>query len=251
MYHTAILLAAGKGSRLMPITNSIPKPMVRVTDKTIIENALLNLECIGIKEVYIVTGYLSEILQANVGSKYRGLNIHYIKNEVYDSTNSMYSLYLGIEAASNKDIIVLEGDVFFELDVLRHLPYAPMVWVADSSIKDLDGCYLKCFKDKVVQIGIYKHKEIQKSKEFVLAKSTGILTISKGYIGKIQKMLLKAIEEKKTNLYYDLIISENIENIQIELLDVSNKKWYEIDTVEDLNTCRKIFNYVENSINNN
>jgi choline kinase len=243
MYNTAIILAAGQGSRLKPLTNTVPKPLVLVTDKTIIHNALNNLEDVGVKEVYIVTGYLGEILQSKLGTTFKNLKIFYITNESYASTNSMYSLLLGLkQIPQNENVLILEGDVFFEPSVIAKIPIHPITWFADSSISELDGCYLKSKADKVSQIGIYKHNEIKNSNGYIYAKSVGILAVENKYIQLLITWLKKAVEEKKTNLYYDLILAEHIKELDIRLLDISEKKWFEIDSVEDLQVCTKIFN---------
>ncbi|MBS1640273.1 MAG: phosphocholine cytidylyltransferase family protein [Bacteroidetes bacterium] len=251
MYKSAIILAAGVGTRLKPLTNQIPKPLVKVTDKTILHNALGHLEKIGIENVIIVTGYLNNILHDNIGFFYKKMKITYINNEKYHNTNSMYSLLLGLNKIKNDNVIILEGDVFFEYSILEGMSDNDIVWIGDSSIKSMDGCYLISKNNKVAEIKILNKDEMKNDGEVVYSKSVGLLTLRAKQVPNIIAMLQRGIKEKKEKLYYDLIIAENIKNLDITLHDIAGKKWFEIDSVEDLKICQRIFSDGKNSINNN
>ncbi|MBS1627470.1 MAG: phosphocholine cytidylyltransferase family protein [Bacteroidetes bacterium] len=251
MYKSAIILAAGVGTRLKPLTDQIPKPLVQVTDKTILQNALDHLEKIGIENVIIVTGYLKHSLHNNIGNFYKRMKITYINNEEYYNTNSMYSLLLGLNQVKNDSVLILEGDVFFEYSIIEKIPLNDIVWVGDSSIKSMDGCYLISKNNKVTEIKIFNKDEMKNDNEVVYSKSVGLLALKAKSVLIIIEMLQRGIEEKKEKLYYDLIIADNIKNLDITLHDIAGKKWFEIDSVEDLKTCQRIFSNDKNSFNNN
>lgn len=157
----AIILAAGKGSRLAPLTDMAPKPLVEVNGTPIIVNALENLAAFGIKDVYIVKGYLGDVLELRLGSHFKNLNLHYILNKDYAGTNSMYSLLLGMKVIEQEeDIMVLEGDVFFEKSVFNNLSALSSIsWFGDSNETQLDGCYLKAEGSVVKEIKICRNSE--------------------------------------------------------------------------------------------
>jgi choline kinase len=243
MYKQAIILAAGKGSRLSPLTDNLPKPLVKVNDEPIIFNALENLEKIGAREVYVVIGYLHEVFQLQIGNKFNSLNIHYVLNKDYATTNSMYSLWLGLKSLGDIDnTLILEGDVFFEKKTLENIPASSIYWFGDSSITAQDGCYLKTKNNKVKEIKIYKKSELKEQKGYKFLKSAGILAINKESINGVIDILEKGISENKTNLYYDLIFADNLNTLDISVIDIQGKKWFEIDSTEDLLVCEKIFN---------
>lgn len=117
----AVILAAGFGSRLRPLTDSRPKPLVEVNGTPILHNALHHLEAVGVEEVTIVVGYRKDAIEFSCGHRFGRLDISYIESEVFDRTGSAYSLWLARHSLLAGDTYLLEGDVFFELDALRSL----------------------------------------------------------------------------------------------------------------------------------
>ncbi|MFK4492461.1 NDP-sugar pyrophosphorylase family protein [Bradyrhizobium sp. USDA 336] len=117
----AIILAAGVGSRLRPLTDLRPKPLVEVNGTPIIYNALRNLEAVGVEEVTLVVGYRKHAIQYACGHRFGTLAINYVESSAFDRTGSVYSLWLARDALLSGDCFLLEGDVFFEEDVLRDL----------------------------------------------------------------------------------------------------------------------------------
>ena len=87
---TALLLAAGTGSRLFPLTKSSPKCLTLVNEKSILERLLINLEKQGFKRLVIITGYEKEGIMDFLGSKSGNLSIEYINSPLYRTTNNIY-----------------------------------------------------------------------------------------------------------------------------------------------------------------
>ena len=102
----AVFIAAGFGSRLMPITINTPKPLVRVNGKRIIDSLLDAVVAAGIEEIYIVRGYLGEQFEQLL-YKYPG--IKFIDNPVYNESNNISSVFFASQYL--KDAYVLEGDL--------------------------------------------------------------------------------------------------------------------------------------------
>lgn len=117
----AVILAAGFGSRLRPLTDLRPKPLVEVNGTPILHNALHNLEALGVVHVTIVVGYRKDAIQYSCGNRFGNIHISYVESTVFDKTGSAYSLWLARDALLSGDTYLLEGDVFFELDALRNL----------------------------------------------------------------------------------------------------------------------------------
>ena len=88
----ALILAAGLGSRLRPLTDEVPKCMVKVNGVSIIDKQIQNLKENGVNELFVVTGYKGDILEKHIIEKYNALDIKILHNDVYDRTNNMYSL---------------------------------------------------------------------------------------------------------------------------------------------------------------
>ena len=115
----AIFLAAGFGSRLVPITLNTPKPMVLVNGKRIIETLLDAVIKAGIEEIYIVTGYLSEQFEV-LKKKYP--QIKFIENHMYNEANNISSAYLVRNLIKNA--YVLESDLYlYNPNLIRKYEY--------------------------------------------------------------------------------------------------------------------------------
>lgn len=101
----AIIMAAGLGNRMRPVTNHTPKPMIRVNGIRMIDSVIGALHKNGIYEIYVVVGYLKEQFQV-LEQEYPGLKL--IENPYYDTCNNISSLYMAREHLS--DVIILDGD---------------------------------------------------------------------------------------------------------------------------------------------
>lgn len=108
----AIILAAGKGTRLKKYTKNLPKGMLDFNGKTIIERQIELYKSVGIKEIIIVRGYKAE--------KITYPNVKYFLNENFETTNMVSSLFCANEAF-NSEIIVSYSDILFEREMLLEL----------------------------------------------------------------------------------------------------------------------------------
>lgn len=238
MTPTVVILAAGAGQRLQPITNSVPKTLVDVNGVSILDNALHAFNEAGIDHVRIVVGHMSEIIKKTFGNSYQRMSLEYMTNTDFASTNSMFSLHMGL-----KDIVgetwVLEGDIFFDPTILHTQVNEDISWYADSSMREVDGAYL--YRDecsKATSLEIIRDLSLLKPQH---CKSMGLLKLSAAGVKLIQQWLAKGVKEGKQNLYYDLIIAEHLEEQAVFIVDVKGYKWFEIDTLQDLEQARLLF----------
>ena len=115
----ALILAAGLGSRLAPITDNIPKSMVPVNGKPILVKQIENLLDNNIKDITIITGYKSEVIERLINENYPFIRT--IKSADYMNTNNMYSAYLAKKELYNQDFLMMNADVFYDDTVIAEL----------------------------------------------------------------------------------------------------------------------------------
>ena len=107
MYHVkrAVIMAAGIGKRMRPVTLEVPKPLIKVNGTRMIDTVIRGLRANGISEIYIVVGYLKEKFRC-LEKEYEGVRL--IENPYYDTCNNISSLYVARKYL--EDVMILDGD---------------------------------------------------------------------------------------------------------------------------------------------
>jgi L-glutamine-phosphate cytidylyltransferase len=234
----AVILVAGEAKRLLPFTLSNPKCFARVGEKRILENALEALAVNGCQEVRIVIGHFAELIRETITDRYAGMTIGYVYNPIYQTTNSMYSLALGLEGL-DAPTWILEGDVFLEHSILgMHAP-PEVAWFVDSATRRLDGAYVEADSQ-----GTARRLEIIRDIRLLQpsqSKSIGVLKLTREGVHRLIDWLRRGIREGRQNEYYDLIVRDHMQEGIVRTVDVAGKKWFEIDTPQDLENARELF----------
>ena len=214
----AIILAAGMGTRLRPLTNDNPKCLVPVNGIPIVERQLDYLHEAGIKDITLVSGYKAEKLDYLV-EKY-GVKI--VFNEKFDTCNNIYSLYKVLDRFG--DTWVIEGDVFmtancFTLDI-HHSTY-----------------FAKWHEHFENEWGLIPDDN-NKLQKIIIGTGQGYVMSGISYWTKMDAIVieetLKSVIGKGgyEKLFWDNIVLDILYKLNISLC--RNDKMREIDTVEDL-----------------
>jgi len=234
----AVILVAGDGKRLRPFTDSSPKCFASVNGKRILDNALYALSGAGCEHVRIVTGHFADLVRRTITESFAGMKIEYVVNAAYSSTNSMFSLALGL---ANWDLPtwVIEGDVFMD-PVIFKLPASPEIaWFVDSSTRHLDGAYVADDgKGRALSLEIVRDLSALRSEQ---SKSVGTLKLTRRGAGLLHGWLREGIAAGRQNVYYDLILGDHMAETDVSITDVAGHKWYEIDTHLDLQHAVEMF----------
>jgi L-glutamine-phosphate cytidylyltransferase len=234
----AVILVAGQGNRLRPFTLTNPKCFATVKNRRILENALDSLAEQGCQRVNLVIGHHADVIISSITTNYSGMQISYVVNEHYQTTNSMFSLALGLESVKESTWI-LEGDVFFEQPILNIKTQAEINWFVDSSCRLFDGAYIESdSQNKAVVLEIVKDTASLRQNQ---NKSVGILKVSYFGLEEIKYWLQEGIRQDRANDYYDLILADHMPEEFISICDVKGYKWYEIDNQEDLENANRLF----------
>lgn len=238
----AVILAAGLGSRLKPLTDEVPKCMTEVNGKPILQQTIETLEKYGIAETIIVIGYLGQRVIDKFGDSYRNMNLKYIWNDIYVDTNSMYSAWLAREYLENGAILI-EGDTVFEESLIKcalSTDKDKAYWVLDRFTPEYDGSMSTADeKGRIIDLKIVRGSLAEYKKNFF--KSTGIVKITPEYGRLLSKWLDSDVQEGNVKIYYDLVIAKHLKDAPIFVCDITGKRWMEIDSLEDLKKTEKIF----------
>ena len=109
-------------SRLRPLTNNTPKCLLKIGERSLLQRSMDALIKNGITEFVIVTGYLHEMIENFVSGQYgNSIKVTFIHNEVYDSTNNIYSLWLARPEAENEDILLLDSDLLYDPEIVTRV----------------------------------------------------------------------------------------------------------------------------------
>ncbi|NEU98206.1 phosphocholine cytidylyltransferase family protein [Bradyrhizobium uaiense] len=247
----AVILAAGVGSRLRPLTDMRPKPLVEVNGTSILHNALGALEAVGVEEVTLVVGYRKDAIQYACGRRFNMVAIKYVESLAYDHTGSAYSLWLARDALLSGDCFVLEGDVFFEEDALRHLLHNAATDVAaiapfDASMEGSAVVLTDC--GLISEFRMRQTGANLTSNGPRLFKTMNLLRLSASTLkATIVPALDEIIGSGVTQAYTEQLLSYLVEfrGLQLAPARCDHVRWYEIDTPEDLQVAEQLFRGIQ------
>lgn len=234
----ALMLAAGMGKRLGKYTENATKCMVRVNGKTLIEYAIESLIAVGIKKLTLVVGYKREVLKEFLNGKYKEIEINYIDNDVYDTTNNIYSLYMAKDVLAQDDTILLESDLIFDKKIISELINNKNSNLAVVSPFEswMDGTCAVLDEQNVIK-GILGKTEFDWNNVSKYYKTVNIYKFSKKFAANIYMPFLKAYQTAYgKNEYYETVLKviSFLGNSTFKAHVVDGSRWYEIDDPADL-----------------
>jgi len=234
----ALILAAGVGKRLKPITNRIPKTLIKIEGKPILDYILTNVKKCGIKDVLIVTGYKGDLIQKYVGNGSRwGLNVNYCHNKWYSATENIFSVQLATKELMGNEFILINADDLFSPVILQRLIEAPgNIVLAVDGEGTLGTEEMKVSVDENGRVnGI--SKELNPSESF--GEDIGIVKFSeeggKAFFNAIEDV----IQKKGSHFYFQEALHYlTTQEYPITYVNVEDEPWIEIDDHFDLK-CAK------------
>jgi choline kinase len=236
----AIILAAGQGTRLRPLTNDRPKCMVEFREKSIIDYIVETMYSANLKNISIVTGYLDNVLKDHL-SKYDGISFHHNTN--YTTTNMVYSLWCA-ESEFNDEVVISYSDIIYSQNVLQKLmdSSADISVVIDKNWRELwslrmedplqDAESLILDQDgNILELG----KKVS-SYDKIQGQYIGLFKFSKRILPKIAEFYKKISCEKNISNMYMTDFLQKLINFGFNVKSVPiHGNWLEIDSISDLN----------------
>ncbi|WP_251391953.1 phosphocholine cytidylyltransferase family protein [Mediterraneibacter agrestimuris] len=221
----AIIVAAGKGSRISEDIAHIPKSTLKYKNMPIIRRTVEILESFQVSTI-VCTGYkYQKIMEA-----LEGKNVQYYYNPFYEVTNNIASLWFA-QDEFNDDILILSADVIFEENIIKRLIEAPsdLALAVDKSKVD-EGDYFLQLDDNnhILAYG----KDLPEPKR--TSENIGIAKISCNKVKLFKRTLNNLIQDGLYTIYYEQVFFELMQQgYRIQGIDMSQLEWAEIDYYED------------------
>ena len=230
----AVILAAGQGRRLLPLTRDIPKallPLNGSTGLTILEYQVSLLEEVGVDEIVVVVGHGREKIEALLGDR-----VSYVLNRDYESTNSIYSFFLSMNLLDN-EVLVINGDVLFPTEVVKRLldsPYEGVLSIDTGASLDEETMKVALEGSRVVDI----RKDL--SPEEAHGENLGVVLFRGEALVVLMEVVRTMVARGEVNRWIPVAFREMLSIEPLYAVDVKGLPWIEIDFLYDLERAQKV-----------
>ena len=239
-----LILSAGMGARLDPLTREQPKCMVPVAGRPMMDYQLDSLRRAGVAHCTIVVGYMADSVRGYFGSDYRGVSLSYVENIAYAETNNLYSLWLA-KTAFDDNVLLLEGDLVFDDQLLRQLTRTnnQNVAIVDRYRPCMDGTVILA-TGEVANSMVLKADQGPGFDYGCALKTVNIYKLShETLLGAIVPEMEQFLARGRTDQYYEAAFASLIGSgrMNMTVMNTGNSKWAEIDTLGDLRDAERMF----------
>ena len=223
-----IMLAAGIGTRLRPLTNNVPKCLFKIgRDETVIGRMVKMVKKHTEAQIYIVTGFMRDKVESSLSG------VTFIFNPFFRITNSIVSLWFAQEHLDD-DVIIINADVVIEEAILVKFMKCEDVVMMDSSKISSADYKVATYNDRVVMMS----KELSK----YAGEYAGMSKLSKKSAGQLRSKISEMIGNDQVDEWYEnALVNMIIDNdFILNVCDVAQLRWVELDRVDDLPVAHEI-----------
>jgi choline kinase len=225
----AVVLAAGTGNRLRPLTADRPKCLLEVGGLTILDRQLRDLRQCGVTDVTVVVGYRGDQIRARYGG-----SVRYIDNERYEQTNSLYSLWLARHELI-PGALILNSDVLAPLQLFERLLQSP---APDAVLVELG----EAFEPEDMKVRLNGPRVVDFGKnlapEQAQAHNVGVAKFSAEGARHLSECLDRLVSTGHENDWAPTAFREFAAHWPLIAVGTDGLPWIEIDFVEDLTRAR-------------
>ncbi|WP_449244543.1 phosphocholine cytidylyltransferase family protein [Desulfobacca acetoxidans] len=231
----AVILSAGVGRRLAPLTESIPKALIEVGGRPLIWHTLVALRYFGVSEVVLVVGHRRELLQKQLRSGFSGITLHWVENEHYAQTGSLYSLWLS-RGYLGGPFLFMDADLLFNPFILAGLPE----WTERSRllVGPLDhdsGEEVKVYQEQGLAVAIGKNVRVQAP---LAGEALGIISVAAAD-APLAISLMDALIRMAPQTEHEELSQALCQHRRLWVEDIGHQAWLEIDFLEDVSRARQ------------
>ena len=240
---TACLLAAGTGSRLRPLTDSMPKCLTEINGRPILERLVTCLRGQGFKRLVVVVGHLEHRIREFLDGCAGDLVVEYVRSPVYRTTNNIYSLWLA-GSAIEESFLLVESDLIFESTLLEGLHISDRIavsrmlpWMNGTTITMNPSGYVASFHGAPAP----RNGRTALLRDTAY-KTVNISSLSRDSWSRVLPRLERVIADGRVNEYYEVVFAEMVADgsLSLECVLFNSDQWYEVDTLEDLPGAERI-----------
>lgn len=232
-----VILAAGMAKRLRPLTDTIPKCLLKVGDRTLLERTVDAMRQAGISEFVVVTGYRADMIRDFLTSHFSHFTFHFLHNADYAHNNNIYSLWMAGEVVRGKEFLLMDSDILCDPAAVVRIASEPTAALAVNR-HELGEEEMKVVVDADSRI-----TEISKTchPEDAIGESVGIEKITADYSEALYRELDQMIlQEKLIDIFYERAFERLIpQGHTFRVVDTTNYFSYELDTPEDFQRAQQ------------
>lgn len=226
----AVILAAGRGSRLGALTQDRPKTLLPLQGHTLLSGILSSLLRHGITDVTLVLGFQPEKIIAEVNKNFPQVNFQFVLNSEYQSRENLYSLFLALPFIENRDLLILNADLFFEDGILENLLKEPADAIAvDFSSEFTEEATKVKLNEAGVVMGIGKDLRPTESD----GESIGMLKLTQHTAKLYGEQITAMVERGETKVWYPYALKKILPQLHLKPVPTGTFLWEEIDTISD------------------
>lgn len=232
----AVIVAAGKSSRLYPLTEKLPKSLLELGGKPIIKRAIDSLKSIGVEKIYVVVGFCRESFQDYIGDT----SITFIQNPFFEKCNNLGSLWFAKNFISEEPFIYLHADVAFEHGLLENFI---QISKNNDSLIDLAVDFDHFDEESMKVLVNDKNDLIESNKQIALSEAsgewTGLAVIKKPNI--VFQQMEQDLYDEDLNHYDTFSFSKLAKDRVVSCIPIHGAKWLEIDFLNDYEKAQELF----------
>jgi len=235
---TALLLAAGTGSRLRPLTENAPKCLTEVGGIPILGRLLDSLRAQKIKRLIVVLGHQSnrirEFLRHNAGD----MQVDYVTNPDYRTTNNIYSLWLARQQITESFLLV-ESDLVFDVSMLTDMLQLDKIAISHI-LPWMNGTTVRLDTTKKRVIAFHIGPVATDTPRY---KTVNLYSLSLKTWHAVEQRLGHYISAGRLGEYYETVFADMVadRSLAFDAVFFDADRWYEIDNLADLNEAEKLY----------
>src|SRR5580704_1249286 len=242
----AVILAAGRGRRMEPLSRSCHKALLEIGGTTILGRAMDSLIAAGVSPITIVTGYRADDITGFINAEYPETAVHFVANDDYATTNNIVSFALALESLDyDDDVILIECDLLFDPRLIKELADYPAKNVAlvDRYRTGMDGTVVATEDGYVTQVfpTASQGADFRYQDKF---KTLNIYRFDRNFCQRTLSPMVSAYARHvDANCYYELVLGmlANIPQHRIAAQVVGESDWVEVDDPNDLAVAKFAF----------